>query len=250
MTFLSTTFHVVMARYLVFASSKKVYRVTVQITAPERETLKSVYRLGGPEGIARSGDVADALSISPATATARLKKLSERGYLEHRPYQGVSLTKDGRLAAVAAIRRHRIVERFLADMLGYPWDRADRLAVTFEHSLPAEVVQRMYTALDRPATCPHGFPIPEAEAEEVAELPTLADAHAGDQVELALRGDTHPEVVSFLDAIGIRPGTVVTVRERHPFDGPVVVSIDGIERVVGHRLATEIYISGSAEENP
>lgn len=220
----------------------------MDINPAESETLKSVYRLAVPEGVARSGDLAEALAISPAAVTARLKKLDERGFLEHRPYQGVSLTKAGRLAAVAAIRRHRIVERFLSDMLGYAWDQADRLAVTFEHALPSEVVQRMYSALDRPTTCPHGFPIPEAEAEEVAELPTLANADPGDRVEVALRGDTHPEVVSFLEEIGIRPGVVVTVEERQPFDGPIVVDVGGIERVLGHRLASEIYVSNIEKE--
>lgn len=215
-------------------------------SAVERETLKSVYRLAGPEGTTRPGDIAEALSMSPATITARLKKLDEGGLVEHRPYQGVSLTKVGRVAAVAAIRRHRIVERFLSDMLGYSWDRADSLAITFEHSLPAEVLQRIYTALDRPTTCPHGFPIPEAEADEVLPLPSLATAEPGEVVEVAMRGDTHADVVSFLESIGIRPGSVVTVRERHPFDGPVVVSVEGVERVVGHKLASEIYVSSRA----
>lgn len=215
----------------------------MDLSAVERETLKSVYRLAGPEGNARPGDIAEALSISPGTITARFKKLDERGLLEHRPYQGVSLTKQGRVAAVASIRRHRIVERFLSDMLGYPWDQADSLAVTFEHSLPTEVVQRMYVALDRPATCPHGFPIPEWEAEDVPVLPTLADSKPGEEVEVAMPGDTHPDVVAFLETIGIRPGTVVTVREQHPFDGPVVVTVEGTERVVGHKLAREIYIA-------
>lgn len=215
----------------------------MDLSAAERETLKSVYRLAGPEGTARPGDVADALSISPGTITARFKKLDERGLLEHRPYLGVSLTKQGRIAAIAAIRRHRVVERFLSDMLGYPWDQADRLAVTIEHSLPHEVVQRLYVALDRPATCPHGFPIPAWEAEELPTLPTLADAEPGEEIEVAMPGDTHPDVVAFLETIGIRPGTMVTVRERHPFDGPIVVSVEGNERVVGHKLATEIYIA-------
>lgn len=214
----------------------------MQISAAERETLKSVYRLVGPEGVARPGDVAEALALSPATITARLKKLDERGLLEHRPYQGVTLTREGRVAAVAAIRRHRIVERFLSDMLGYPWDHADRLAVTFEHSLPSEVVQRLFVALDRPESCPHGFPIPAAEADEVPELATLADSEPGDLVEVALRGDTHPDVVAFLETIGIRPGTEVTVRERHPFEGPVVVTVEGEDRVVGHKLASEIFV--------
>lgn len=215
----------------------------MELSALERETLKSVYRLAGPEGTARPGDIGEALSISPGTITARFKKLDERGLVEHRPYQGVSLTKLGRIAAVASIRRHRIVERFLSDMLGYPWDQADSLAVTFEHSLPTEVVQRMYVALDRPVTCPHGFPIPEWEADDLPVLPTLADSSPGEEVEVAMPGDTHPDVVAFLETIGIRPGTVVTVRERHPFDGPVVVTVDGMERVVGHKLAKEIYIA-------
>lgn len=207
----------------------------------ESETIKSVYRLGGPDGSARTGDLAEALSISPASATARLKNLAERGLVEHRPYQGVILTREGRLAAVGAIRRHRIVERFLSDMLGYPWDGADRLAVSFEHSLPSEVVNRLYAALDRPANCPHGFPIPEAEAENMAVLPNLADAHPGDEFEVALPGDTHPDVLAFLGTIGIHPGARVTVRERHPFDGPLVLTVDGTERVVGHNLAEQIY---------
>jgi DtxR family Mn-dependent transcriptional regulator len=215
----------------------------VELSAVERETLKSVYRLAGPEGTARPGEVAEALTISPATITARLKKLDERGLLEHKPYQGVSLTKQGRIAAVASIRRHRIVERFLSDMLGYPWDQADSLAVTFEHSLPVEVVHRIYVALDRPATCPHGFPIPEWEAEDLLALSTLADSQPGEEVEVAMPGGTHSDVVAFLETLGIRPGTVVTVREHHPFDGPVVVTVDGVERVVGHKLAQEIYVA-------
>ena len=213
------------------------------VSRMEQETLKSVYRQAGPEGVARSGDLAEALAVSPATITARLKKLDDQGLVEHRPYQGVTLTRKGRVAAIGAIRRHRIVERFLADLLGYRWDEADQLAVTFEHSLPAEVVQRMFNALDRPTACPHGFPIPEAEAEELAALATLADADLGETIEVALPGNTHPDVVSFLDTIGIRPGTVLTVKERHPFEGPVIVDVDGVDRVVGHRLATEIYAS-------
>ena len=218
------------------------------VSPMEQETLKSVYRHAGPEGVARSGDLAEALAVSPATITARLKKLDDQGLVEHRPYQGVTLTRKGRVAAIGAIRRHRIVERFLADLLGYRWDEADQLAVTFEHSLPLEVVQRMFNALDRPTACPHGFPIPEAEAEELAALPTLADADLGETIEVALPGNTHSDVVSFLDTIGIRPGTVLTVKERHPFEGPVIVDVDGVDRIVGHKLAAEIYASAPTQE--
>src|SRR5439155_21069 len=98
------------------------------LTKSERETLKSIYRLSRDGEEAHTGALAEALGVSPGTATATVKRLAERGLLDHRPYRGVELTVTGRRAAVAAIRRHRIVERFLSDMLGYAWNEADRLA--------------------------------------------------------------------------------------------------------------------------
>lgn len=215
----------------------------MQLSGPERESLKALYRLAVVGNAVRSGDLAAALGVSPATATTRLKRLDERGLAAHTPYQGVTLTPQGRRLAVSAIRRHRIVERFLSDMLGYPWDGADRLAVTFEHELPDEVVERLYVALNRPASCPHGFPIPPEEADEVVQLPTLADASIGDEVEVAVPGTTDPDIVAFLETLGIRPGARLTVQERHPFDGPVVVSVDDHERLIGSKLAEAIYVS-------
>ena len=94
----------------------------------ERETLKSLYRLSRDGHDAHTGALAELLGVSPATATTTVKRLAERGLLNHKLYRGVELTTPGRAEAVAAIRRHRIVERFLADMLGYAWNEADRLA--------------------------------------------------------------------------------------------------------------------------
>lgn len=215
----------------------------MELTGTERETLKALYRLSPGGDAVRTGDLAEALAVSPATVTARLKRFDDRDLAQHTPYQGVRLTPGGRRLAVAAIRRHRIVERFLSDMLGYPWDGADRLAVTFEHDLPEEVVQRLFIALHRPARCPHGFPIPADEADEVAQLPTLADMATGDEVEVAVPGVTDPEVVAFLETLGIRPGARVTVRDHQPFDGPLVVSVDDEERLIGSTLARAIFVS-------
>src|SRR3712207_448661 len=138
------------------------------LTRSDREMLKAIYRLTKgarpPVPAAHTGALAESLGVSPGTATAAIKKLAERKLLQHQPYRGVELTQTGRRAAVAAIRRHRIVERFLADMLGYAWNEADRLAGSFEHDLPQEVEDRIFLALDRPASCPHGFPIPALEA--------------------------------------------------------------------------------------
>src|SRR5438132_7261988 len=200
------------------------------LTKSERETLKSIYRLSRDGEGAHTGALAEALGVSPGTATATVKRLAERGLLDHRPYRGVELTVTGRQAAIAAIRRHRIVERFLADMLGYAWNEADRLATSFEHHLPMEVEERLYVALDRPEACPHGFPIPAKEQADIEALPPLYALEPGDAALVAVPGSTDPDVIEFLETIGLRPGVRVEVQEKQPFDGPLVLRVDGVER--------------------
>jgi DtxR family Mn-dependent transcriptional regulator len=215
------------------------------LSKSERETLKAIYRLTGPQSggdDAHTGDLAEALGVSPGTVTATVKRLADRSLADHRPYRGVVLTPQGRQAAVAAIRRHRIVERFLSDMLGYAWNEADRFAASFEHELPQEVEDRLFVALDRPLTCPHGFPIPEPETGEIVELPPLYDLEPGDVAIVAVPGSTEADVVAFLDTLGLRPGVRVEVREKHPFDGPVVLLVEGKARTVGEKVARQIYV--------
>ncbi len=214
----------------------------VALTKSERETLKSLYRLSRDGHDAHTGALAEALGVSPATATATVKRLAERGLLDHKLYRGVELTAAGRAAAVSAIRRHRIVERFLADMLGYAWNEADRLATSFEHELPHEVEDRLYVALDRPETCPHGFPIPAPEMADIPALPPLYELEPGDVAVVAVPGSTDPEIVEFLDTLGLRPGVRVEVREKHPFDGPLVLRVDGKDRTLGEKVAHHIYV--------
>jgi DtxR family Mn-dependent transcriptional regulator len=213
------------------------------LTKSEREALKAIYRLTRDGTDAHTGALAEVLGLSPGTVTTTVKRLADRQLVDHRPYQGVSFTPAGRRTAVAAIRRHRIVERFLADMLGYQWNEADKLAISFEHGLPDEVLDRLYVALHRPETCPHGFPIPAAEAAELPETPALYDLETDDIAEVALSGSTDPELVAFLGTLGLVPGVEVTVVEKHPFDGPLVVSVAGEDRTLGERVARQIYVT-------
>jgi DtxR family Mn-dependent transcriptional regulator len=222
-------------------------QVPEQLTKSDREMLKAIYRqtIGRghqPEQVAHTGDLAEAMGTSPGTATTHVKRLADRGLVLHTPYVGVSLTAIGRTAAVGAIRRHRIVERFLADMLGYEWTDADRLATTFEHDLPDEVEHRLYLQLGEPTACPHGFPIPAATDVSVPPLPQLYDLRPGDIAEVAVPGSTDPAVIEYLDSIGLRPGTQVEVREKEPFDGPVMVRVDGHDRALGRTLATQVFV--------
>src|SRR5256885_1118276 len=171
--------------------------VDAALTKSERESLKAIYRLGHNGHEAHTGALAEALKVSPATVTTTIKRLAERGLLDHKLYRGVELTPSGQQAATAAIRRHRIVERFLADMLGYAWNEADRLAGTFEHELPQEVEDRLYVALDRPTSCPHGFPIPEPEVGDIPTMPTLYALEPGDAAVVAGAGGPDPDAIAF-----------------------------------------------------
>src|SRR5260370_40563409 len=101
------------------------------------------------------------------------------------------------------MRRHRIIERLLADMLGYAWNEADRLATTFEHEIPQEVEDRLFVALLRPETCPHGFPIPEKETAGLPLMPPLYALEPGDTPGVAVPGSPHPAIVAFLDTLGV-----------------------------------------------
>jgi DtxR family Mn-dependent transcriptional regulator len=175
--------------------------------------------------------------------TMTVKRLAERDLVDHRPYHGVVLTDGGRRAAVAAIRRHRIVERFLADMLGYAWNEADRLAGSFEHDLPQEVEDRIFQALHRPATCPHGFPIPALEADSIPAMPHLYALEPGDIATVAVPGSMDPELIAFLETLGLRPGVEIEVREKHPFDGPLVLRVGGQDRTVGATVANQVFVT-------
>ena len=220
----------------------------VALSRSDRDTLKAVYRLTKGVSAAHTGALADSLGVSPGTATTAVKRLAERNLVKHEPYRGVSLTRQGRRNAVAAIRRHRIVERFLADMLGYPWNEADRLAGAFEHDLPQEVEDRLFVALNRPTTCPHGFPIPEQDVVEIPDMPPLYALESGDVATVAVPGSTEPEIVEFLDTLGLRPGVEVKVIEKHPFDGPIVLSVEGSERTISQKVANQIFVKKEDNE--
>jgi DtxR family Mn-dependent transcriptional regulator len=211
--------------------------------------LKALHRLSGESNGAHTSEVAVRLGVTPGTVTAGVKRLAERGFVIHRRYRGVELTPVGRQLAVSVIRRHRIVERFLSDMLGYAWQDADRLAMTFEHQLPQEVEDRLFATLGRPETCPHGFAIPEPQSSDLPGTLKLTDLELGDEAVVALSGDLASEVIEFLDSLGVRPGVCIELREKQPFHGPVVLRVEGIDRTVGEQLAERIRVIAKSKKS-
>src|SRR5215211_8290879 len=155
------------------------------LTRSVEDYLKAIYQLS-PEGRAAStSEIANLLALSAPSVTGMVKRLSEHGLLEHVPYRGVQLTEDGRRAALRMVRRHRLIEAYLVEFLGYSWDTVHEEAERLEHAVSDTMVQRMAAALGNPAVDPHGDPIPDADGaiHEVACTP-LSDIRVGETVEI------------------------------------------------------------------
>ena len=217
------------------------------MTSPAVEDyLKAIYHLSGETGTAGTSAVAERLGVTAGSVTGMLKRLAEQGYIEHVPYYGARLTQVGLERAVATIRRHRIIELFLVEVLGYAWDEVHEEAESLEHSASARLVDRMSEVLGTPEADPHGAPIPAAEgAFHERRYPSLADIAAGEHAVLRRVSDEDPEALRYLASMGMVPGTDIQVLERSPFEGPLRVRVGGrkgAEQVIGRRFAATLQV--------
>ena len=212
--------------------------------------LADIYRLAQEAGSATTGAVADRRSVSPASATAMFKRLAREGLVTYREYEGVVLTEEGQRLALGVLRRHRIVERFLTDLLQLPWDQVDAIADKMEHALPDIVVDRLEELLGNPFTCPHGYPIPDRQGRVPEEdgVRVLAELPPGGSAEV-VRVDEHiPGLLPYLEGLGVVPGARVHVEAVNPVDETVTLRVEGRQtpRVVGPRIAHAVRVRGGA----
>lgn len=208
------------------------------LTRSVEDYLKAIYRLS-PEGRpASTSEIAHLLELSAPSVSGMVKRLSELGLLEHIPYKGVQLTDAGRSAALRMVRRHRMIEAYLVEFLGYGWDTVHQEAERLEHAVSDTLVERMAAALGHPAVDPHGDPIPAADGSihELASI-RLSDVAVGDTVEIRRVDESDPERLRYLAALGLVPGVTVTLADRQPFGGPVTVEADGVRHLIGPELA-------------
>jgi DtxR family Mn-dependent transcriptional regulator len=223
------------------------------LSGPVEDYLKAIYDLELTGTPASTTDIADRLAISPASVSGMVRRLADQGLITHEPYRGVRLTGDGRRAALRTLRRHRILECYLTGVLGYPWDRVHAEAERLEHAASEELVELMAAALGDPKQDPHGAPIPTRDGRvEEAALRTLADASAGEQVRVRRVHDKEPERLRYLAELGIRPGSLVRILDKAPFDGPITAWVEdsgsGATRAVGVALAAQVYVESLATE--
>jgi DtxR family Mn-dependent transcriptional regulator len=172
-----------------------------------------------------------------------LKRLGEIALITHIPYRGVRLTDDGRLVALEVIRHHRLLESYLADARGMPWDRVHDEAEVLEHVLSEDLEALIAAKLGNPTVDPHGDPIPSAELElEEPATRRLETLEPGEQGVFVRVSDADPEMLRYLARCGIAPGMRFVVRERQPFGGPLFVRFGEQEHALGGRLARAMSV--------
>lgn len=220
------------------------------LSANIEEYLEWIYRLSKEQDEVTTTDLARSLKVSPASVTGMLKRLSERGFIHHEKYQGISLTEQGRQVALSTIRRHGLLERLLVDVLGLPWHLVDEEAGRLEHHITPEVEQRLMQFLGHPETCPHGQPIDWIHPDTNVRLGTLA---SGDEAHVSRIADESPEFLEYVAHLGMKPGARVTVLSRGPFNGPLMVRVDDCDHALGDEVCSKIWVSvpnASPESDP
>ena len=209
---------------------------------------KAIYSLARQgDGTATTNALAERLGVTPASVSAMVKKLDERGLVRHVRYKGVALTPEGDRVALEIMRHHRLLELYLATSLGVPWDRVHDEAEVLEHVLSEDLEALIAAKLGHPTHDPHGDPIPSAELvlEDTPSV-TLASLEAGASGVLARVSDSEPEMLRYLAARGIAPGARFEVLERQPFDGPLFVRFGAQVHVLGGALAKAMRVDVGA----
>lgn len=209
-----------------------------------QDYVKAIYQLGGGDGPIQTSELASRLGVTPASVSAMLRRLHERGLAVHERYQGVQLTAAGTRTAVELIRHHRLLETYLAQVVGLPLDKVHGEAEVLEHVLSEELESRLDELLGYPTQDPHGHPIPSADLIlEKAEFPALDDVEPGTRAVVRSVSDRRPDLLRHLAGLGIRPGAAVTVVEVVPFGGGVRLKVGTRTHVLGTEAAQAVSVS-------
>ncbi len=219
-------------------------------SASVQDYAKAVYALEARKGAAVStNELAERLGVTPGSVSAMVRKLSEVGLVEHEPYRGVRLTSEGRRVALEVLRHHRLLELFLAEELGMPWDRVHAEAEVLEHVLSEELEELIATRMGNPTIDPHGDPIPTPEfGIEERQTYSLDELTAGAVGSFVRVSDSDPEMLRYLAEHGIAIGDRLEVVERQPFGGPVFVRFGEREQAIGGALARAMRIETAEDQ--
>ena len=225
-------------------ASRAVEREHDHLSEAVEDYAKAMYALerqaGGP---VTTNALAHRLGVTPASASAMVKKLAERGLATHAPYRGASLTPEGRRVALEVLRHHRLLELYLSEHLGVPWDKVHEEAEALEHVLSEDLEARIAAKLGNPTHDPHGDPIPALDGSvEEGESASLDSLEVGDRGTFVRVSDSDPEMLRYLEERGVRLGQELEVLERQPFGGPLTVRLGADQHVLGGALASAMRV--------
>ena len=205
--------------------------------------LQTICKLSVEQSPVALSALADRLRVSSVSANEMIKKLGVRGLVTYEPYKGVTLTAEGQAQALRVIRRHRLWERFLADVLGISWDRVHEEACQLEHATSALVEEKLAQFLSEPETCPHGHPVAGTDCccEDEEGFP-LSEMEPGQRAVILCVAEHDADLLRYLAELELRPQAVIEVEEVAPFDGPLTVRIGECRRVIGRQVASQVTV--------
>jgi DtxR family Mn-dependent transcriptional regulator len=208
--------------------------------------LKAIWELVVDSGevAASTKGVAERLSVSAASVSNMFARLQETGLVEHERYRGATLTERGRREALRLVRRHRLIETFLLEHLGYPWQEVHEEAERLEHAVSDDFTERLAEFLGHPDHDPHGGPIPSPEGVlETDDSFPLSQAVVGQRLRISKVRDEDAEMLDYLGNRNLVPGRLLTIREVRSLDGVVVVEDEEADvYALGEPLARYVFV--------
>ncbi len=205
--------------------------------------LKVIYVLESEGSGATTNNIAEMMEVSSASVTNMLKRLAGLNLIEHKSYKGAKLTDAGRKIALEILRHHRLLELYLKEIMGYSWDEVHDEAEKLEHHISEQFEDKIAELLNHPTHDPHGDPIPSKDGvmPEMASL-ALTEADIEQQYVIGRVKDQDPELLRYLEKIGLLPGAKIKLLEKAPFDGPIRVILEEEEKTIGYNIAEQIYL--------
>jgi len=219
---------------------------TNSISKESEEYLEAIYRLEQRDGSAKTMQLANELKVMPGSITNTIENLEKRRLVIHEPYKGVKLTEKGRKLALKIIRRHRLAERLLTDILHLDWSKVHDEACKLEHNLSENIVKPLEKALGNPKTCPHGNPIPSEQGEmKEAKSELLTNLNTGESGIITKITEEKQDLLQYLATLGLVPSASVEIKEKAPFNGPIIVKTMGASYALGRNIASVIWVKKS-----
>jgi DtxR family Mn-dependent transcriptional regulator len=217
------------------------------LSAAAEDYLKTIYKLQSSGTAVTTQALATRLKVAPPSATAMIKKLAELKLVRHEKYRGVVLSETGEKIALETIRHHRLIETYLAEVLGLDWDKVHDEAERWEHVLSDEVEAKIAAALNHPTRDPHGAPIPSLDGEIARDgWAALTELEAGTQGIVRRVSDENPETLRHLRELNLTPGSAVEVLRAAPAEGVLHLRVAGRRRTLGLAPAQTVFVEVNA----